>query len=276
MIKINQLRSRMGLTQKELAEHLGTTQQTIARWETGKTQLNVHQAKDLCVVLQCSIEELLGWEIGPEEWRDTPFAVADAGIPYGSLLIETAVDNRTYPIDENAHDSLHMQLQDLDSFRRQDRKKPWIHSWTLDNKILLLNPFFIRKIELISDDVEAMPPFQHPEVYRALDDWGVSEVTGKVLEASKRLIAELGEEEATRLATHFRITYSDGKDEWSYLTEEEAANLFRLELDYSDIPASTFVEVAQEGYHRSRYINLDHVVAIEVPADRYHRRGAAE
>lgn len=34
------LRKRHGLSQRELAEHMGTTQVTVARWETGAVKLN--------------------------------------------------------------------------------------------------------------------------------------------------------------------------------------------------------------------------------------------
>ncbi|RVH00100.1 helix-turn-helix transcriptional regulator [Sinorhizobium meliloti] len=275
-MKLKEFRTRLGLTQKELAKRVNTTQQTVARWEIGQTQLNVDQVKDLCLVLQCKVEELIGWEIPVEEWRETPFAVSDAGTPYGTLSLKTTVGNRDYPVDEKARESFLNQLNSLDNLRGQETSRPWLYSWTLDNKILLINPEYVRRIELIGDDVEAMPAFHHPEVYRALDDWIMGRVTGKVREVCESLIEEMGEENATRIASDVRVTFDDGEDEWCPLTEGSASSMFGLEAGTFNVARCSFAEVEEEGYYSARYVNLDRVVMIEIPSDRYHRITAPE
>ncbi len=275
-MRLRDLRKQQGMTQEELAERLGTEPEKVARWESGDALLSVRQAKDLCMVLQCTVEELLGWEIDPEEWAETPFAVTDTGTPYGTLALETTVGHREFPIDERARESLMEQLGPRKPLGADDGPNVWLYAWTLDNKILLLNPAFIRNIELIGDDVEAMPEFEHPEVYRALDDWDHEAITGKVRKACERLIAALGEDRALRLATDLRVTYDNGEDEWSYLDEEVVPDLFALELGHAHVPRNAFVELTQEGYYRSRFVNLEHVVVIEIPAERYHRLSVVE
>ncbi|NET38085.1 MAG: helix-turn-helix transcriptional regulator [Cyanothece sp. SIO1E1] len=54
------LREQLGLTQRQVAEAVGVTQQTIRNWEHGKVvpKLSVPQMKRLCQVLRLPIEEV--------------------------------------------------------------------------------------------------------------------------------------------------------------------------------------------------------------------------
>ncbi|NET36887.1 MAG: helix-turn-helix transcriptional regulator [Cyanothece sp. SIO1E1] len=54
------LREKLGLTQKQVAEAVGVTEQTIRNWEHGKVvpKLSVPQMKRLCEVLRLPIEEV--------------------------------------------------------------------------------------------------------------------------------------------------------------------------------------------------------------------------
>lgn len=65
---ILRLRVRVGLTQRQVAQLVGVTDQTISNWETGtyKPRLTPEQTLALCQVLQCSLEELVA------ATRDTP------------------------------------------------------------------------------------------------------------------------------------------------------------------------------------------------------------
>jgi DNA-binding XRE family transcriptional regulator len=57
---IERLRSRSGLTQKQVADQLKMTVQTISNWETGVRvpRLTPKQTLILCRVLECTLEEL--------------------------------------------------------------------------------------------------------------------------------------------------------------------------------------------------------------------------
>ena len=57
--QIKILRNEARLTQAELAEMLGTTQQSIARWESGKSEPNITALKDLAMIFGCSVGDLL-------------------------------------------------------------------------------------------------------------------------------------------------------------------------------------------------------------------------
>ena len=56
------LRTKAGLTQREVALALGVTVTTVQNWEAGRRELKLNP-KDmltLCAVLGCSLEELAG------------------------------------------------------------------------------------------------------------------------------------------------------------------------------------------------------------------------
>ncbi len=54
------LRKGRGLTQKQVADAVGVTDQTISNWEAGRFEprLTISQMQALCRVLQCSLDEL--------------------------------------------------------------------------------------------------------------------------------------------------------------------------------------------------------------------------
>jgi DNA-binding XRE family transcriptional regulator len=58
---ITNLRSKVGLTQKEVADRLGVTVQTISNWETNTRAplLDPKKTWELCNILQCSLKELI-------------------------------------------------------------------------------------------------------------------------------------------------------------------------------------------------------------------------
>lgn len=59
---IMRLRTKAGLTQRQIAEALGITVQTVSNWENGvrTPKLTPKETLNLCKILQCSLEELAG------------------------------------------------------------------------------------------------------------------------------------------------------------------------------------------------------------------------
>lgn len=66
LLPLAMLRKRVGLSQKQLAEALGVTKDSIQNWESGRrdARLSVYQFKVLCRVLQCRPEDL------PDEFKN--------------------------------------------------------------------------------------------------------------------------------------------------------------------------------------------------------------
>lgn len=58
--RIKELRQEKGLTQKQLAELLFTTQSTIGKYEREELQPNIEALKKLCKVFEVSSDYILG------------------------------------------------------------------------------------------------------------------------------------------------------------------------------------------------------------------------
>ena len=56
---IKKLREENGMTQAELATHLGITQSAVAQWEMGITKPAIDKLLKIAEYLGCTIEELL-------------------------------------------------------------------------------------------------------------------------------------------------------------------------------------------------------------------------
>ncbi len=65
--KIKEYRNKAGMTQKELAEQLHITYQAVSRWENNDAEPSIDALKELCKILNCSIEELFDMEKKEEE-----------------------------------------------------------------------------------------------------------------------------------------------------------------------------------------------------------------
>jgi DNA-binding XRE family transcriptional regulator len=57
---LTRLREKSGLTQRQMGELLGVTDQTVSNWERGvkAMKLTVKQTRLLCRLFNCTIEEL--------------------------------------------------------------------------------------------------------------------------------------------------------------------------------------------------------------------------
>lgn len=70
--RIAQLRKEQGLTQTQLAELLGVSQQTITSFEKGRRRVAVSALTTIARALAVSVEELLGDEKQPARRGPTP------------------------------------------------------------------------------------------------------------------------------------------------------------------------------------------------------------
>jgi transcriptional regulator with XRE-family HTH domain len=70
--RIARLRKEEGITQVQLAELLGTSQQTITAYEVGRRRVPVSSLPKLAKLLGVSIEELIGEEATPGKRGPAP------------------------------------------------------------------------------------------------------------------------------------------------------------------------------------------------------------
>ncbi|MBF0699450.1 helix-turn-helix transcriptional regulator [Streptococcus danieliae] len=82
MNRLKELRTEKKLTQKELADIIGTTKLTVSNWENGKHSMNSDKAQALADYFEVSIAYLLGYE----NLGDPP---VEAQLVLGKMLVDT-------------------------------------------------------------------------------------------------------------------------------------------------------------------------------------------
>ena len=55
---IKRLRTKIGMTQRELADNLFITSQAVSKWENGKTAPDIFTLPELAKLLNCRIDDL--------------------------------------------------------------------------------------------------------------------------------------------------------------------------------------------------------------------------
>ncbi|MDD6706719.1 MAG: helix-turn-helix transcriptional regulator [Olsenella sp.] len=58
MQNLRGVREMRGLTQKEVADKLGITRQTYAIYEANQERMTIEQAKAVCRLLKCDLEDV--------------------------------------------------------------------------------------------------------------------------------------------------------------------------------------------------------------------------
>jgi transcriptional regulator with XRE-family HTH domain len=273
MNKLKALRTKFGFTQKRVAEHLETTQQTIQRWESGQTEIPAGQLRDLSVLFGCSIDELLGVDAKSKR-RKEGFARARHETPWGTLKVRFAFGERQYPIDVHERDNL---LGAFHSAIDLKRPKGLVEFTALDNRLVFLNPAFVLDVWVVTDDHEAMPFFASPEAYQALSKDGSITDAGPLLqEECTNLLMHLGVgnergepdvDHAREKLNSLEVFRGDGHSFASYLTDNVATSISILE-DQLEIEPNSFLTVFAD-YELYQSINLNSAAVIEVPVEAY-------
>lgn len=271
-MQLREMRKRQQMTQAELAQQMGTTQQTIARWESGKTELTVSQLGDLAVVLGCGIPDLLGRNKTESKHRGSPFAVSETGTPYGTLRVTFGKIEYAYPIDEVARNEA-MQAMNLLSFiNNSSAQRRWMTLRTMDNYILFINPEHLSEVDIVSDDVAMMPRFAPVEFYAALSDPEEPVLSNEFRELFEELYPEQEIDKVRDQLDSLEVVLaSTGEVFASSLTEETAVELEGFEMHSNSIPRDTFLMVHEDSDYMAKFVNLSSVALIKVPAERYLR-----
>lgn len=182
MKRLKELRVEANYTQERLAEMLRTTQQTIARWESGKAKPSIAALRDLAVIYGTSVDDLLG----DNPLSSSKAVVSNALFTYGDsdrerfwghlgVRFPSQPKSTWYPITL-------AETEKLDSFfANVDADNPWVAVRTLNNRFLLLNALAVPRLVLLDDRADQphddwdLPWDGYAgfpqEVYKALSNW---------------------------------------------------------------------------------------------------------
>lgn len=303
MNKIKQLREAKKLTQANLAKRLNTTQQTIQRWETGKTNVSSDSLKELAIVLDCSVDELLGiaeysrtrystWFLSESEKEVRQKLIGYYGGVY--LKMQKIPQPKDYPIDDIAAQAIEGYFPEID---RGGIDFDWIYFETLNNKIIFVNLKALKSAKMYTDHYEAAPSFSHPEVYRFITNWDVDELQNgtTAVEIAKhnnisedfaeKVIGVISNYEKTEEDKWCRISFESVKIYWLDGEQESCILDKRLWWTISDLitlcddptihsennetySGTIFIEKNDYQDYRE-FFNLDNIALIEVPATKF-------
>lgn len=174
---LRQRRTAMRLSQGSLAESLGVSQQTVARWETSG-QVPAKYIKDLAVLMGMRAEDFLprGEEgpgrksaVGSVQKQQIGDEDDDATLPFGDIQLHfsdrTGSGVYSYPVTWGTLNYIQEQLGDVG--QGFIRTTPWIQFEALNNKWVAANTQALERVTFVDDNDEAMTPFEHEEVYKA-------------------------------------------------------------------------------------------------------------
>ncbi len=175
----------MRLSQTQLAEHLGVSQQTVARWETSG-QIPAKYIKDLAVLMGARAQDFLPRASESPSKAGSSNVLAlhkynkedgvaedeDSTLPFGDVCFRFAGDREGeatfFPVTWGTLN--HIQQQLSDAAFNPAHTSPWIQFEALNNKWVTVNTQQVDRITFVDDDVEAMSPYHHSEVYKAAAD----------------------------------------------------------------------------------------------------------
>jgi transcriptional regulator with XRE-family HTH domain len=264
---LKEIRLRLGLKQEDVAQLMKTTQQTIARWESGKTPIPSAHLKDLASALGIRIEELLGVKLDRKKTKDESFASVEHEMPFGTLRAALRFGVRDYPIDYTQKRAV---IRDL------NESHDWVSFSALDNRLVLINPRCIRSIDMITDDHEGMPFFASPQAYKNLtDEVKDAEIGPHIREEMKDVIRVLAgdrpPEEVRKIISEAtmstRVIWHDGSSStWGMVSDEDAS--FIELIASGGLSGFRDIYYEEDGEMRG-LINLEEVAVIEAPLQRY-------
>lgn len=274
--RLKGIRERFQMSTEELAERLGVALMEVKRWEKDLSEASSAQLRDLAVVLGVPVQSLTGEEAEGAATSKWAFD-RELGTAYGTLRLTFGMATVEYPIDEDERISVLQQLYERGP-QEEGCAGAWLRFGSLDNLIVFANPAYLHGIELLSDDAEQMPDFEHPEVYQAIETWDCGrEECGPVLTARCEELLDADEDAITR-SRHLRILSETGGESWSDMVDPgDIDGVFELDLVADlELPPNRFMRTSVEGYYVERFVNLSKTALIEVPANKYLKLGMEE
>lgn len=281
MNRIKEFRMTFGYTQKDLAERLETTQQTIARWESGKSEPNIANLRDLSMLFQTSVDDLLG--VNPlTDKITTHYSVIDTPNVdqfWGHVGIQLPDKNKSlwFPITNDEADFIVKRINSLTV------ENSWLTITTLNNRLLLINTQLIKKIQILDDNADEIiddweldwDSYQgYPiEVYRALEEiqYDLTDLSDleKYSIKFKKIIESIMAEEAFTdeiiqekiIDTH--IYFKDSSQ--SFRVDESLLESIYFETSISNGEAPIILDLSDRDIGLDRYIPSSSIAMLDTP-----------
>lgn len=278
MKQLKKLRERKGYSQDQLAQMLGTTQQTIARWENGKSQPNLAALRDLAICLSTTVDFLVGRETALPHQTTDPLAWLsgdDSGF-WGHAGIRVCETEKSlwYPITKETMSGIFRDLQ---------VNNQWVMFQTLNNKFVIANVDKFKWVCLLdeaddsvcSEDWELTPDaFEGwPEdVYKCLDDINYEDAakndkfSRQLLELSKNLITDndLSQDQIYEMCNATRIIFGDASNKTFYVSPDRLYDIFfSLEVGIESCDIRTLH--LDDGFgERDVFVSLSNISVLEL------------
>lgn len=133
-VKIKDYRTKLGLTQKDLADKLNVTFQAVSRWENDDVEPSFDTVKEMAKLFNCSIDELFGVESAPvkEEPEPEPVRVVEKVIVQETKPVLAVCEHCNKPlydaneirrVEKKVYVSRHMETQKYVLCKECDEKR---------------------------------------------------------------------------------------------------------------------------------------------------------
>lgn len=267
---LRELRKYHKYTQADLAKQLNVTQQTIAKWESGKTEPTLANLRDLALVLGTSVDELLNKDKPKTLINHTPSYFGDN--PYGfwghvGIGVPNQEKSLWYPITlHDANRLSHNLYNPLSHFMGVD---------TLNGRSLYINKNNIDYIRFLSDSADQIDGdwelgwdgYQgYPaDIYPALADYllngdlDTESYSSNFIQVIETIVAE-NENLSFENIGHSHI-YTLNKQYHHGIYDNELLSLMILE----DLDESEWFNLGDKEHGFDMFILSDKVVLIDVP-----------
>ncbi|MFN7114650.1 MAG: helix-turn-helix transcriptional regulator [Alphaproteobacteria bacterium] len=282
MKRLKALRQSGNYTQQQLAEKLKTTQQTIARWESGKAEPSMSDLRDLAMIFSTSVDDLLDVNPFSDKVATNHLCFSLAGrenITDGfwghiGLLLPGQEKVKWFPITLQTANEVSSALAKI------AKDEEWLCISTLNNRMLAFNPNKLRHIYLLDDasdmcnawNDEAKVDYngQPLEFYRGLDAWASHDEdweetsSAAYREVIEEFVKERGMDEEDTLAfLHHSTVYTvDGISKSYWANAQRLSNvIFEIEMEC----LSKIVAIHAEGGDFESYYPQANLAAIEMP-----------
>ena len=271
------------MTQKDMAERLNISQQTVAKWESGKIEPSLKHLREIALLFSTGVDDLLdnSNRITTNELGYFPKLKNNKDLHvdgfWGNIGIRLKSQKMTrwYPISEDAYNAAFGSIQS---------EGTWFSIETLNNKLLFINRKNIIKITLLDEADDPTEDWNYswdssgginPEFYKALEEYyfdnNEENIPAPLLKSIKETIREekLSEEDIEDLITNARIFLNDGSVESKFiyeckeLTERIESCIYDFEGEL--VPAVITIETGAE----ECFYNADEVSLIEIPLIKY-------